>query len=119
MFNLKFHQVFIIVLLVMAFATIAYAFAWNNTFPVDHSGDFTIGGYSVVNVIYTYSAEDPSIIVFVDFDIYPAARKAGVSLVTGATLTDCGALTAGGHHAHCLVHVSVYSADMLRLVASD
>ncbi len=58
-------------------------------------------------------------ITFVDFDIAPATGKAGVSLVTGAVLTDCGALTAGGTHAHCPVNVSVLSADRLRVVASD
>ncbi|CAG0988007.1 hypothetical protein ANAEL_02131 [Anaerolineales bacterium] len=121
MFRLRSSKMFAIVLVIMAFATAAYAFAASNTVPASNAGEGSaaIGGYTVTNVTYTYSTANPSMLTFVDFDIAPAATKAGVSLVTGATLTDCGALTAGGTHAHCPVNVSVLSADMLRVVASD
>jgi len=114
-------KMFVLVLVIMAFATAAYAFAANNTVEASNDGEGSklVGGYDVTNVTYTYSTANPSMITFVDFDISPAATKAGVSLVTGGILTDCGALTAGGTHAHCPVNVSVLDADMLRVVASD
>ena len=121
MFRFRSSKMFVLVLVIMAFATAAYAFAASNTVPASNAGEGSaaIGGYTVTNVTYTYSTANPSMLTFVDFDISPAATKAGVSLVTGATLTDCGALTAGGTHAHCPVNVSVQSADRLRVVASD
>ena len=121
MFSFRSSKMFVLVLVIMAFATAAYAFAASNTVPASNAGEGSaaIGGYTVTNVTYTYSTANPSMLTFGDFDISPAATKAGVSLVTGATLTDCGALTAGGTHAHCPVNVSVVSADRLRVVASD
>jgi hypothetical protein len=121
MFNFRSSKMFVIVLVVMILATSAYAFAASNTVPDSNAGEGSkaIGGYTVSAVTYTYSTANPSMLTFVDFDIAPAATKAGVSLVTGATLVDCGALTAGGTHAHCPVNVSVLSANTLRVVASD
>ena len=121
MFRFRSSKMFVVVLVIMAFATAAYAFAASNSVPASNAGEgnAAIGGYTVSNVTYTYSTANPSMLTFVDFDISPATTKAGVSLVTGAALTDCGALTAGGTHAHCPVNVSVQSADRLRVVASD
>lgn len=121
MFRFRSSKMFIVVLVIMAFATTAYAFAASNTVDASNAGEGStaIGGYAITNITYTYSTANPSMISFVDFDIAPAAGKAGVSLVSGGTLTDCGALTAGGSHAHCPVNVSVLSANMLRVVASD
>jgi len=122
MFNLRSSKIFIIALVIMILATAAYAFAASNTMPATTNageGSVAIGGYTVSAVTYTYSTANPSLITFVDFTIAPAATKAGVSLVTGGVLTDCGALTAGGTHAHCPVSISVSTADRLRVVASD
>ena len=120
MFHFRSSKMFVIVLVIMAFATAAYAFAASNSVPNSNAGEGSkaIGGYNVTNVTYTYSTANPSMITFVDFDISPATSKAGVSLVAGATLTDCG-LAASTSHVHCPVNVSVFNADMLRVVASD
>lgn len=120
MLRFRSSKMFVIVLVIMAFATAAYAFAASNTVPASNAGegDAAIGGYAVTNVKYTYSTANPSMITFVDFDISPATSKAGVSLVAGAALTDCG-LAASTTHVHCPVNVSVVSADRLRVVASD
>ena len=121
MSHFRSSKMFVIVLVIMMFATVAYAFAASNTVPTSNAGEGSaaIGGYAVTGVTYTYSTANPSMVTFVDFDIAPAATKAGVSLATGGTLVDCGTLTAGGTHAHCPVSVSVLSADRLRVVASD
>ena len=121
MSHFRSSKMFVVVLVIMMFSTAAYAFAASNTVPVSNAGEGSavIGGYAVTGVTYTYSTANPSMVTFVDFDIAPAATKAGVSLATGGTLVDCGALTAGGTHAHCPVNVSVLSADRLRVVASD
>jgi hypothetical protein len=120
MFRIRSSKVFIIVLVIMVFATTAYAFAASNTVPTSNAGEGSaaIGGYTVTSVTYTYSTANPSIITFVDFDIAPAAVKAGVGFNAG-TLTDCGALSAGGTHAHCPVNQGVLGATSLRVVASD
>lgn len=121
MFRFRSSKMFVVLLVIMAFATAAYAFAASNTVPASNAGEGSavIGGYAVTNVTYTYSTANPSMITYVDFDISPATTKASVSLITGATLADCSTLTAGGTHAHCPVNVSVSSADVLRVVTSD
>ncbi len=121
MFNLRSSKIFVIVLVIIILATSAYAFAASNTVPASNAGEGqgVIGFYTVSAITYTYSTANPSMLTFVDFDIAPSATKAGVSLVSGGTLTDCGALTAGGTHAHCPVSISVLSANMLRVVASN
>jgi hypothetical protein len=73
---------------------------------------------SVSKVMFVYSTENPTMIVFVDFDITPATSKASVSLVAGAALTDCE-LTAYGTHAHCPMNVSVSDVDDLRIVIGE
>jgi hypothetical protein len=108
-------KIFAVVLVVMAFATAAYAFASSNTVSSKSANN----KHAVTNVTYTFNSANPSVITYVDFDISPATTKASVSLITGTALTDCGNLTAGGTHAHCPVNVPVQSADMLRVAASN
>lgn len=121
MSHFRSSKMFVVVMVVMMFATAAYAFAASNTVPVSHAGEGEndILGYSVTGVTYTYSTTNPSMITFVDFNIAPAAIKAGASLVVGGPLQAC-VLTVGGTHAQCPSGgVSVFDADMLRVVASD
>ena len=123
MFRVRSSKMFIVAIIIMILATSAYAFAASNTVPTSNAGEGSaaIGGYAVTGVTYTYSTANPSMITAVDFDIAPATTKAGVSLVSGAALTNCGTITpiAGGSHVSCTVNVSVLSANMLRVVASD
>jgi hypothetical protein len=122
MSHFRSSKIFVIMLvIIMALATATYAFAASNTVSTSNAGEGSaaIGDYAVTGVTYTYSTANPSIITFVDFDITPAVTKVGVSLATGGTLVDCGALTAGGTHAHCPINVSALSTDKLRIVASD
>ncbi len=124
MFNFRSSKVFIVVLFVMVFATVAYAFAANINVAPSNAGEgqMAIGGYAVTGVTYTYSTANPSQIATVSFTIAPAATKAGVSLVTGGTLQSCTGTTGTGPYTGFTCNVtgvSVLSADMLRVVASD
>jgi hypothetical protein len=124
MFHFRSSRWFVIVLVVMAFATAAYAFAANITVPASNAGEGSelIGGYTVSGVTYTYSTANPSQITNVTFTIAPAATKAGVSLVTGGLLQSCTGSGVGPTYTtfNCAVSgVTVTSADRLRVVASD
>jgi hypothetical protein len=124
MFNFRSSKMFVVVLVVMILATSAYAFAASNTVPASNAGEgqTAIGGYAVSAVTYTYSTANPSQISSVGFTIAPAAKKASISLVTGGTLQVCTG-TGGGPTwtawTCSISGVSVLSADMLRVVASD
>ena len=124
MFHFRSSKWFVIVLVVMAFATAAYAFAANINVPTSNAGEGSevIGGYAVSAVTYTYSDANPSDITNVTFNILPAAKKAGVSLVTGGLLQTCTGSGAGPTYTtfNCPISgVSVLAANRLRVVASD
>jgi hypothetical protein len=124
MFRFRSSKLFIVALIVMILATSAYAFAASNTVPVSKAGEGSgvISGYTVSAVTYVYSTANPSQITSVGFTIAPASTKASVSLVTGGTLQSCTGTGAGPTWTAwtCAVTgVSVQSADMLRVVASD
>jgi len=124
MFRLRSSKVFVIVLIIMILATSAYAFAASNTVPASNAGEgqTAIGGYAVSAVTYTYSTANPSQISSVGFTIAPAAKKASISLATGGTLQACVGTGPGPTWTAwtCAISgVSVTSADMLRVVASD
>ena len=72
MFNFRSSKWFVIVLVVVAFATAAYAFAASNTMPASSNageGEVAIGGYTVSGVTYTYSTANPSQITSVSFTV--------------------------------------------------
>lgn len=124
MFRFNSSKLFIIALVVMIFATAAYAFAASNTFAAGMSnnageGQTAIGGYTVSGVTYTYSTANPSQISTVSFTIAPSAKKASVSLTTGGTLQACTDNGGGTSWTCTITGVSVQAADMLRVVASD
>jgi len=111
-------------MVIMMFATAAYAFAASNTMPATSNageGEVVIGGYTVSGVTYTYSTANPSQISSVAFTIAPAAGKASVSLISGVggTLQACVAGCSGTSWTCGISGVSVLNANMLRVVASD
>ena len=126
MFNFRSSKIFVVALVIMIFATSAYAFAASNTVPASNAGEgqTAIGGYVVApgTVTYTFSTANPSQISSVGFTIAPAAKKASVSLVVGGTLQACVGTGAGPTWTAwtCAISgVSVLNANMLRVVASD
>ncbi len=123
MFNFRYSKLFVVVLVVMIFATAAFAFAASNTVPASNAGEgaTAIGGYAVSAVTYTYDTANPSMISTVSFTIAPGAAKAGVSLTTGGLLQACTGTGSAPYTAFtCTISgVSVLNAVTLRVVASD
>ena len=124
MFHFRSSKLFIVVMVIMMFATAAYAFAASNSMPLTSNageGEVVISGYTVSAVTYTYSTADPSMITSVGFTIAPAAGKVSVSLVDGTTLQVPACVDGGGGTSWtCAISgVGVLGADELRVVASD
>jgi hypothetical protein len=114
---------FFIVLLVLIFATAAFAFAAGNTFAVSpRAGDgFTgISGYRVETVNYNLNAGTPSNIDSVDLTLDAAASEVKISLVNGGTIYDC---TGAGTNWNCdttvTVQATVSAANELRVIAAE
>jgi hypothetical protein len=88
---------FAMLVLIMIFASSAYAFAAANVVPESGAGDgsSTISGYTVSNVTYGLNAGNPANIDQVSFDLASTTGKAGsattvkVQLVTGGTWFNC------------------------------
>ena len=82
MFNFRSSKMFV-VLLVLVFATTAFAFAAANTMPADTfagEGTTTTSGYTVSNVAYNLNATNASNIDSVSFDLDAAAGTVTISL---------------------------------------
>ena len=77
MFYSRISKTFLVTIVVLVFATAAYAFAAGNTFSdaTNSAGDGadTISGYDVSNVNYTLDTSNPANVTFVDFDLDAAA----------------------------------------------
>jgi hypothetical protein len=116
---------FFIVLLVLIFATAAFAFAATNTMPaVTAAGEGwrTISGYTVGAVNYNLNATTPSDIDSVDFTLTPAAPVTStvkVGLVAGGLFFTCNT-SDGGTTWNCPTPGSTVSAaNELRVITSD
>jgi hypothetical protein len=115
-----------IVLLVLIFASAAFAFAASNTFAVSpKAGDSSTGisGYNVSNVVYNLDAVDPSKIASVTFTLDAAANSSSVkiSLVTGGTIYDCSTTNAPANtNWSCTTTgATVSAANSLRVIAAQ
>jgi hypothetical protein len=113
-------KLFVIVLVVLVFATSAFAFAATNTFATSTyagEGSQTISGYTVSNIHYTLNAGSPSNIDYVTFDLDAAAGVVKASLVNGGALVDC--TNTGGFSWKCTpaTTVTVTAANQLRVIA--
>ena len=119
---------FFVVLLVLIFATAAFAFAASNTMPavtVAGEGARTISGYTVGNVDYNLdTAVDPSNVTSVDFTLAPAAPvtlNVQIQLdSTGGSFYSC--TSADGTNWSCdtsLPAITVPNADQLRVITTD
>lgn len=115
---------YFIVLLVLIFATAAFAFAATNTMPLVTAageGARVISGYTVGNVDYNLNAGTPSNIDSVDFTLAPAAPLTStvkVDLEADGSFYDCSSLD--GTNWTCLTPGATVSAsDELRVITSD
>src|SRR6185503_16947689 len=87
---------FAMLVLIMIFASSAYAFAAANVVPETGAGAGanTISGYTVANVTYALNAVNPANLDTVSFALTPtagagAATTVKVQLVTGGTWFNC------------------------------
>jgi hypothetical protein len=112
---------FILVLIVLIFATSAFAFAASITgLPATTragEGATVIGGYTVSNLDYVLTAGNPSTVSAVNFTLNAAATDVSVSLDGGTTFDTCSDL--GSNNWGCTTTTSVASANQLVIVASD
>lgn len=109
---------FIIALIVLIFATSAFAFAASNTMPAPGfagEGVTVTSGYTVSNVVYTLNAATPSNIDSVKFDLDNTASTVKVRLVTTGSYYGC---TNSGTTWTCpTTGVTVAAANEFRVIA--
>lgn len=115
---------FFIVLLVLIFATAAFAFANSNTIPVTpRAGDGvgTISGYNVTNVAYTLNNSNPSNIDKVTFTLNAAASTVKISLVNGGSIYSCTNTGSTNWSCDTIVptQATVSAANELRVIATE
>ena len=112
-------KMFIVVLVVLVFATAAFAFAAANIVPASFAGEgaSTTSGYTVSNVVYNLNATTPSNIDTVTFSLNAAATNVKLRLVTTGSYFNC---TNVGLNWTCnTAGVTVAAADEFRVVASQ
>ena len=122
MFKFRSSKMFLIVLIVLVFATSAFAFAATNTVPATYAGEgaSTTSGYTVTNVAYNLNATTASNIDSVAFTLNAAATTVKVRLVTTGSYYSC--TNTSGNNWNCATtapQATVAAADELRVVASE
>lgn len=113
---------FFVVLLVLIFATAAFAFAATNTVPVTYAGEgaSVTSGYTVTNVVYNLNATTPSNIDTVTFTLNAAASTVRIRLVTTGSYYSC--TNTAGFNWSCTTtapQATVAAADELRVIATE
>lgn len=123
MFKFRSSKMFVAVLMVLVFATTAFAFAASNTMPAATragEGTTTTSGYTVSNVAYNLNATTASNIDSVTFDLNATAGTVKISL-DGATYYACS--NTGGFSWSCNTTVgtqaTVAGASELTVVAVE
>ena len=121
MFYSRISKTFLVTIVVLIFATAAYAFAASNTFSdaTNSAGDGadTISGYTVSNVAYTLDTSNPANVTQVAFDLDAAATTVKVSL-SGEALQSC--VDGGSNHWTCAISgVTATAANNLRVSAAQ
>ncbi len=111
---------FVVLLIVLVFASTAFAFAANNTMPAPGyagEGVTVTSGYTVSNVVYTLNTTTPSNIDSVKFDLDNVATTVKVRLVSTGSYYNC---TVSGSTWTCATtapQVTVAAADEFRVIA--
>ena len=124
MFYSRISKTFLVTIIMLVFATAAYAFAASNTFSdaTNSAGDGvdTISGYVVSNVEYTLDTANPANVTQVEFDLDAPATTVKVSL-SGEALQSCSEdLPTNPNHWICSISgVTATAADNLRVSAAQ
>ena len=116
-----------VLIIVLVFASTAYALAASNTLAdAGKAGDGSnsVSGYTVSNVKYTLDTKNPSLIASVEFDLDAAASSVAASLINTATSTEtfasaCGNGGSGNHWTCTFGTVSALSADSFRVISAQ
>ena len=111
---------FVVLLIVLVFATAAFAFAASNTVPASFAGEgaSVTSGYTVSNVAYNLNATTPSNIDSVSFTLNAAAGNVKVRLITTGSYVNC--TNPSGFNWSCTTAgVTVNAADEFRVVATQ
>jgi len=122
MFKIRSSKMFITVLVILVFATAAFAFAASNTVPVSYAGEgaSVTSGYTVTNVVYNLNGTTASNIDSVTFTLNAAASTVSIRLVTTSSYYSC--TNPSGNNWSCDTtspQATVAAADELRVVAAD
>lgn len=122
MFKFRSSKMFITVLVILVFATAAFAFAASNTVPVSYAGEgaSVTSGYTVTNVVYNLNGTTASNIDSVTFTLNAAASTVSIRLVTTSSYYSCA--NPSGNNWSCDTtspQATVAAADELRVVAAD
>jgi len=115
-------KLFIVVLVVLVFATAAFAFAATNTVPASYAGEGAsiTSGYTVSNVLYNLNATTASNIDSVTFTLNAASTTVKVRLVTTGSYYAC--TNTSGNNWSCDTtspQATVAAADEFRVVATQ
>jgi hypothetical protein len=117
---------FAMLVLIMIFASSAYAFAAANAVPETGAGDGanTISGYNVTNVTYVLNAVNPANLDTVSFDLGPTAgagpaTTVKVQLVTGGTWFNCTLSVSPNWDCNTAGAVTALAANNLHVVAAQ
>ncbi len=115
-------KLLIIVLIILVFATSAFAFAASNTVPASYAGEgaSVTSGYTVTNVAYNLNATTASNIDSTTFTLNAAASTVKVRLVTTGAYYSC--TNTSGFNWSCNTtspQATVAAADEFRVVASQ
>ncbi|MCC7118430.1 MAG: hypothetical protein IT310_07900 [Anaerolineales bacterium] len=121
MFKFRSSKMFV-VLMVLVFATAAFAFAATNTVPASYAGEgaSATSGYNVTNVVYNLNATTASNIDSVTFTLNAAASNVKIRLVTTGSYYAC--TNTSGFNWSCATtapQVTVSAADELRVIATQ
>ena len=122
MFQFRSSKMFVVVLMVLVFATAAFAFAASNTVPASYAGEgaSVTSGYTVTNVAYNLNGTTPSNIDSVTFTLNASAATVKVRLVTTGSYYSC--TNPSGNNWSCTTtspQATVAAADEFRVVATQ
>ena len=119
MFKFRSSKMFVAVLMVLVFATTAFAFAASNTVSPTYAGEgaSVTSGYAVTAVKYNLNATTASNIDSVQFTLDAAATSVKVRLETTGSYYSC---TNVGLNWTCLTAgATALAADEFRVIASQ
>jgi hypothetical protein len=122
MFRSRMLRTLLITILVLVFATTAYALAASNTVPSSYAGEGAgaVSGYDVTNLLFNLNASNASYIDSVTFTLDAAATDVMVRLETTGSYYAC--TNPSGFNWSCITtlpQATVLATDEVRVIARD